>query len=163
MGTGVLRRLARGTLRSPQLYAGSPRGGGAKGRSIASRVALRSIETLQALLVVVLPLVGTCRLEGQDFGTPPRQAVRVEWTANPAKGRWQAVCGYIHNDGPLASRDVRLAIEGLDAADQVVSTSSAHVLGYISPFGRTYFCSTVPAGAARYSVKILSVEWGGDR
>jgi hypothetical protein len=89
--------------------------------------------------------------------------MRVEWTANPAKGPWQSVCGYIYNDGPLAHRDVQLAIEGRDASDRVLSGSNARVLGYISPYGRTYFCSTVPAGAARYSVSVLGAEPGSDR
>jgi hypothetical protein len=37
------------------------------------------------------------------------------------------------------------------------------VLGYIAPQGRTYFCSTATAAAARYSVTILGAEWASDR
>jgi hypothetical protein len=89
--------------------------------------------------------------------------VRIEWTADPARGKWQPVCGYVYNDAPQSTREVRLLVEGRDAADRVVDARRYSVLGYIPPRGRSYFCSTAAAGAARYSVTVEGVQWGGER
>jgi hypothetical protein len=88
---------------------------------------------------------------------------RVEWTADPARGRWQRVCGYIYNDTPDAPREVRLLVEGRDQAERVIDAQVVPVLGYITPWGRTYFCSTATAGAARYSVTVIGAEVTSDR
>ena len=73
------------------------------------------------------------------------------------------MCGYVYNDAPQSTREVRLLVEGRDAADRVVDARRYSVLGYIPPRGRSYFCSTAAAGAARYSVTVEGVQWGGER
>jgi hypothetical protein len=109
-------------------------------------------------------IAGIALLVGaQGLPLPGDQPVRVEWTADPARGKWQPVCGYIYNDAPQSTREVRLLVQGWDAADRVVDARRSSVLGYISSRGRSYFCSTAAAGAARYSVTVEGVQWGGER
>lgn len=121
----------------------------------------------RAMLVAgVALLVGAAtaaQVGAQAVPSPGDQPVRIEWTADPARGKWQPVCGYIYNDAPQATREVRLLVEGRDAADRVVDARRSSVLGYIPPRGRSYFCSTAAAGAARYSVTVEGIQWGGER
>lgn len=114
-------------------------------------------------------LVGTVmtscggRVEAQSLVSPTSPGLRIEWTVEPARGKWQSVCGYIYNDTPVATREVRLLVEGRDTSDRIIDSRIAYVLGYIAPRGRTYFCSTAAAGAGRYSVTVLGAQLEGDR
>jgi hypothetical protein len=103
------------------------------------------------------------RAEAQALTSPTAPGLRIEWTVDSAGGRWRPVCGYIYNDTPVALREVRLLVEGRDTSDRVIDSRIAAVLGYIAPRGRTYFCSTATAAAARYSVAIVGADWGSDR
>lgn len=118
------------------------------------------------LSVLVMGAVLTscgARAEAQALVSPTAPGLRIEWTVDPARGQWRPVCGFIYNDTPVASREVRLLVEGRDTSDRVIDARIAAVLGYIAPRGRTYFCSTATAAAARYSVTILGAEWASDR
>lgn len=116
-------------------------------------------------MLVVGTVMTSCggRVEAQAIASPTGPGLRIEWTVEPARGKWQAVCGYIYNDTPVAPREVRLLVEGRDTSDRIIDSRIAYVLGYIAPWGRTYFCSTATAGAARYSVTVLGAQWTGDR
>jgi hypothetical protein len=116
-------------------------------------------------MLVVGTVMTSCgdRVEAQAFASPASQGLRIEWTADPARGQWQRVCGYIYNDTSVAPREIRLLVEGRDTSDRVMDSRVAHVLGYITPWGRTYFCSTAAAGAARYSVTLLGAQWTSER
>jgi hypothetical protein len=115
--------------------------------------------------LVMCTVLTSCgaRAEAQALAFPTEPGLRIEWTVDPARGQWRAVCGYIYNDTPVAPRGVRLLVEGRDTSDRVIDSRIASVLGYIAPRGRTYFCSTATAAAARYSVTILGAEWASDR
>jgi hypothetical protein len=102
------------------------------------------------------------RVEAQARTSSPDSGLRIEWTAAPLPGKWQPVCGYLYNDTPVVPREVRLLVEARDSSGQVVDSRVAHVLGYIAPWGRTYFCSAVAAGASRYSVTVLGAQWTVD-
>jgi hypothetical protein len=116
------------------------------------------------LLLVAIVLVSfSGRLDAQAPAPAPVPGLRIEWTADRPRGPWQTVCGYIHNDTPAAPREVRLLIEGRDHAERITDSRIVPVLGYIAPWGRTYFCSTATAGAARYSVTIVGTQVIGDR
>ena len=119
---------------------------------------------LPCLLVMVI-LMGPCndRVEAQSIASTRSPGLRVEWTVDPARGQWRAVCGYIYNDAAVAPREVRLLVEGRDTAERIVDSRIVPVLGYIAPGGRTYFCSTARAGFARYSVTILEALGTGER
>lgn len=119
---------------------------------------------LQFMLVVwiVMALYGECA-EAQALASSKEPGLRIEWTAEPARGQWRRVCGYIYNDSPVAPREIQLLVEGRDTSDRVMDSRVAHVLGYITSGGRTYFCSTASAGAVRYSVTLLGAQWESER
>jgi hypothetical protein len=119
--------------------------------------------TLMAGVMLLAGAATAARVDAQASSVSGDQLVRIEWTVDPARGKWQPVCGYVYNDAPQATREVRLLVEGRDAADRVVDARRYSVLGYIPARGRSYFCSTAAAGAARYSVTVEGVQWGGER
>ncbi len=137
-------------------------GAGTETRWLARRKSLPRLP-LTILVVGALLLAGAPRADAQAFVFRENRALRVEWTAGPTTGKWQHLCGHIYNDAPLATREVQLLVEGRDTSDRVIDSRRAWVLGYISPWGRTYFCSTAAAGAARYSVTIVGAQWGSER
>jgi hypothetical protein len=102
-------------------------------------------------------------LEAQAPVAASTSGLRIEWTADPARGPWQPVCGYIYNDTPDAPREIRLRVEGRDLSERVIESRTVTVLGYVAPWGRTYFCSNATAGAARYSVTLVGVRVTSDR
>jgi hypothetical protein len=115
---------------------------------------------LAILIVGTLLLAWAPRADTQASVFP----FRIDWETGPTDGKWQHVCGHLYNDTPSATREVRLLVEGRDASGRVIDSRRASVNGYISPWGRTYFCSTAVAGAARYSITIVVVQWdGGER
>jgi len=114
------------------------------------------------LVWVVMTLCGEC-VEAQPLASSRESGLRIEWTAESPRGQWRRLCGYIYNDTPIAPREIRLLVEGRDTSDRVTDSRVAHVLGYITPRGRTYFCSTAAADAARYSVTLLGAQWEGER
>ena len=116
-------------------------------------------------MLVVGMMVTSCsdRVEAQALASPTSQGLRIDWAVEPARGQWQTVCGHIYNDTPVAPREIRLLVEGRDTSDRIIDSRITYVLGYIAPWGRTYFCSTATAGAARYAVTILGAQWAGDR
>ncbi len=131
-------------------------GAGTKTRSLARGMSLPRLP-LTILIVGTLLLAWAPRADAQASVFP----LRVEWTAGPTDGKWQHLCGHLYNGTPRATREVHLLVEGRDTSDRVIDSRRASVNGYISPWGRTYFCSTAAAGAARYSVTIVGVQWGG--
>ena len=89
--------------------------------------------------------------------------LRIEWSVEPARGKWRPLCGCVYNDTPVTPREVRLLVEGRDASERLVGSRTVPVLGYIAPGARTYFCSTATVAAARYSATILSAPGSGGR
>jgi hypothetical protein len=118
---------------------------------------------LTVLAAGVLLLGCAPQAEGQAPLSSGNVGLRVDWTARPTSGQWQPVCGNLYNDTPVATREVELLVEGRDTMDRVVDSRQSRVLGYVSPRGRTSFCAMAAAGAARYSVTIVAVQWGSDR
>ena len=115
------------------------------------------------LLTAIVAVSGVAPPATQPHASVSTWGLRIEWTAGPARGPWQQVCGYIYNDTPDAPREVRLLVEGRDRSERIIDSRIVPVLGYIAPWGRTYFCSTATAGAARYSVTIVGASVTGDR
>ncbi len=88
---------------------------------------------------------------GQTLG------LRVEWQPRAAAGG-STIAGYVYNDNPTTVHQVRLSIEGLDAAGSVVNTSTGYVFGTVPAFNRTYFEAPAPA-ASSYRVSVSSFQW----
>jgi hypothetical protein len=116
-------------------------------------------------LLVMVILMAACNdlVEALAIASTRSLGLRAEWTVDPTRGQWRAVCGYIYNDTPVAPREVRLLVEARDTAERIIDSRIVPVLGYIAPGGRTYFCSTAGAGFARYSVTTLEALGTGER
>jgi hypothetical protein len=83
----------------------------------------------------------------------------LEWTVtNTARG--PMIEGFVHNRSGLIADRMRLSIELLDAAGNVVGTTTTWVMGTVPADNRTWFQAHVPA-AASYRVEILSFDWVG--
>ena len=147
-------------------------------RSIPDGVSLPDAETFECranavapvrrgvlglLLLATVILASGKPVEAQALASTTDGGLRVEWSVDPARGKWRPLCGYIYNDTPVTPREVRLLVEGRDASERLIDSRIVPVLGYIAPGARTYFCATATAAAARYSVTILSAPWSGGR
>jgi len=85
----------------------------------------------------------------------------IEWKLVPGP-RGDNLEGFVYNRSNQPTDHVRLSIEAVDAAGQVIGRSTAWVLGAILPNNRTWFTTPVPAsGAATFRVEILSFDWAG--
>jgi hypothetical protein len=67
---------------------------------------------------------------------------------------------FVYNRYNQPTDRMRLSIDQLDAAGQVVGNSTTWVLGGVPPNNRTWFSTHVPR-AASYRVEILSFDWVG--
>jgi hypothetical protein len=65
--------------------------------------------------------------------------------------------GYVYNLGRAADR-MRLSIERLDAAGNVIGETTPWVPGVLAGHGRAWFSTPVPE-ASGYRVQILSFDW----
>jgi len=86
---------------------------------------------------------------------------RLEWTAGlDAKGQPQ-LSGYVHNTTNRRAVRMRLAIDGVDPAGQIVAHTETWVLGSVPPNNRSYFQALVPP-APDYRVAVLRFDWVDD-
>ena len=84
---------------------------------------------------------------------------RLEYQVTTSSTR-PVVSGYVYNMHPgTPAERMQLSIEALDAAGNVVSTSSTWVLGNVPPGNRAYFSARV-VPAASYRVQVQSFDWG---
>jgi hypothetical protein len=88
------------------------------------------------------------------------QRFRIEFEVTPGQSR-SVLSGYVYGQySGLSASHMQLAIERLDAAGQVIGTSTTWVLGDVPPNNRAYFTTRVEP-AASYRVRILSFDWVG--
>jgi hypothetical protein len=88
------------------------------------------------------------------------QRFRIEFEVTPGQSR-SVLSGYVYGlYSGLSASHMQLAIERLDAAGQVIGTSTTWVLGDVPPNNRAYFTTRVEP-AASYRVRILSFDWVG--
>jgi hypothetical protein len=118
---------------------------------------------LGLLLLATVIVASGKPVEAQALASTTDGGLRIEWSVDPARGKWRALCGYIYNDTPVTPRELRLLVEGRDASERLVDSRIVPVLGYIAPGARTYVCATATAAAAHYPVTILSAPWSGGR
>jgi hypothetical protein len=62
----------------------------------------------------------------------------------------------------MSARRVRLSLEGLDESGGVTGRREGEVLSQISTGSAGLFCISMPAGAASYRIKIVTVEWAAE-
>jgi hypothetical protein len=86
--------------------------------------------------------------------------LRVESTDSEDRRGRPVMSGYVYNQraGSYAI-GVRLRVEALDGAGQVVGSTIGYVLGDVPPSNRSYFEIKAPARAASYRVTIESFAW----
>jgi len=89
-------------------------------------------------------------------------SLRIRWEVDPPASGRQTVCGRVFTDRPMSARRVRLSLEGLDESGGVTVRREGEVLSQISTGSAGLFCISVPAGAASYRVKIVTVEWAAE-
>ena len=82
---------------------------------------------------------------------------KIEWQPDERRGK-PMVSGYVANQWGLATRNVRLRVEALDAAGAVTATYIGYVNGLITPGSRNYFEVPVEAKAPSYRVTVLSYD-----
>jgi hypothetical protein len=82
---------------------------------------------------------------------------KVEWQPDERRGK-PMVSGYVTNQWGLATRNVRLRVEALDAAGAVTATYIGYVNGYVIPGSHVYFEVPVQAKAPSYRVSVLSFD-----
>lgn len=82
---------------------------------------------------------------------------KVEWQPDERRGK-PMVSGYVTNQWGLATRNVRLHVEALDAAGAVTATYLGYVFGVLTPGAHVYFEVPVQAKAPSYRVSVLSFD-----
>lgn len=122
-----------------------------------------------ALLVAALVLVGCASAVGPDGPLEPlvvgaEQHLTVEW--QPERSDQPAVVwGYVSNRSPYTLDRVRLLVDALGPAGEILAQRLVWAPGLLGGWGRTYF--EAPMGpAAGYRVRVFSfdrVESGGRR
>jgi len=113
-----------------------------------------------ALLVAVVILLGTGRTWAQIYAPETiAQDFRVEWQLGQNR-KGPVIDGYVYNTSMRTADRMRLKIDQLDAAGNVVGSTTAVVLGTIPNDGRAYFSAKVPP-AANYRVQPYSFDWTG--
>ena len=84
---------------------------------------------------------------------------RFEYEVSPSATR-PVVSGYVYNMNPgLPVERMQVSVQSLDAAGNVVGTTSTWVLGGVPPGNRAYF-TTHAVPAASYRVSVLFFDWG---
>jgi hypothetical protein len=84
--------------------------------------------------------------------------LRVDFAAESKGGR-PRLTGYVYNTWEKWATDVRLLVEALDEAGQVVGSRPLSVYGKVPPGGRSYFDAPLTATGASYRVTVQSADW----
>ncbi|MBI1848208.1 MAG: hypothetical protein HY294_14005 [Candidatus Rokubacteria bacterium] len=111
------------------------------------------------LLSIALLLVTASAAPGTEPIVIPPGYLRVEAQPATTRAGRPIVEGYVHNLRGHGVIRLRLAIEQLDAAGQVVGSEPFWIPGELAPFDRAYFSASVPVAGATYRVLIVSATW----
>jgi hypothetical protein len=114
-----------------------------------------------AVVVTLLMIIGL-RAEANTatVDTLADAGFRFDASVAPMRDGWNMLCGYAYNDRHVPAHNVRVEITGLDEANRTVTRREAYIVGDVPAAGRSYFCIPVIAAAARYQMRILTVDWG---
>lgn len=113
-----------------------------------------------AAIALTLTTAAGAAAQGSDFGagTPEARYFRIESTVLAGRGGPQ-VEGYVYNLYDAHAERVRLRVETLDSAGQLLETGLVYVPLDVPPRGRAFFRAPVPAGTASVRVSVLNFEW----
>jgi len=73
--------------------------------------------------------------------------------------RGAMVAGYIRNEWNMPARQLRLRVEHVDVAGQIVTTTIGYVPDTVMPGSRRYFEVPVGSAVGTYRVSVLSFNW----
>src|SRR5262245_9141467 len=111
-------------------------------------------------LVALVILLGAGRVSAQIYSPETiAQDFRVEWQVGQNR-KGPMIDGYVYNQAMRTADRMRLKIDQLDSAGNVVGSTTAVVLGTVPNDGRAYFSASVPS-AASYRVQPYSWDWTG--
>ena len=80
---------------------------------------------------------------------------KLEWQPDERRGK-PLVSGYVTNQWGISVNRVRLRVEALDAAGNVVATYIGYVAGEVTPGAHVYFEVFVQQKTQNYRVSVLS-------
>ena len=113
-----------------------------------------------ALLAAVVILTAASHASAQLYAPETiAQDFRVEWQLSQNR-KGPVIDGYVYNTAMRTADRMKLKIDQLDSAGNVVGSTTAVVLGTIPNDGRAYFSASVPP-AASYRVQPYSFDWSG--
>jgi len=112
-----------------------------------------------SLVVLIAPLFLASAVIARPNYAPEtiERSFLLEWTVQPGP-KGPTVEGYVHNKTDVTADRMRIAIEQLDAAGNVVGQTTAWVIGGVPSGNRTFFRARVPQ-AASYRVTIQTFDW----
>ena len=110
-------------------------------------------------VVVALSLVLSAAVsQAQTSAWPSASTFRVEWEPKPEHSGRPGVHGYVYNDSRYRVGNVRLRVEVLDGAKQVVRERLDWVYGDIAAGGRAYFSLRFADPTANYRMSVESFD-----
>ena len=86
------------------------------------------------------------------------QFFRIEWNAGERRGE-PVVYGHVVNEWGMPARSVRLLVDALDPAGNVVGQKVTWVPGVLTPGTRAPFEAPAPAAAPTYRVSVFAFDW----
>ena len=120
----------------------------------------RTFEVLVAVFVVSLGVDQSVPLRATAQVMLPTLTsyLRVDYAAESKGGRMR-LNGYVYNTWDKWATDVRLLVEALDAAGQVVGSMPVSVYGKVPPGGRSYWDVPLTVSGSSYRVTVQSADW----
>jgi hypothetical protein len=84
--------------------------------------------------------------------------IRLDWEVGARHGR-PVIRGWVYNDYGRAAMDIRLLVETLDAAGNVIARDFGFVFGTVGFNDRTYFEVPLKTTGASYRVSVTAFDW----
>lgn len=112
------------------------------------------------LLGMGLILGAGANASAQDRSAGSVGSLRVSWTDDAMGVGWRTICGSVYNDRRVPARNVRIEVQGLGEAGQLLSTRERYLTADVPAASRAVFCLPMAAGATEYRVTVLSADWG---
>lgn len=111
----------------------------------------------KSVLLAALVLLAPGTVSAQSYAIEGvERFFRIESTAVPGP-RGVVVSGYVYNTYGHTADRLRLVVEALDGAGQVIASTFIHIAGIVEPGGRAYF-ETVAPPAASHRVRVISYD-----
>ncbi len=114
----------------------------------------RHLAALAVACLLLPPAVHGAEVSGGSDGD-----LKLSWTVERQTRDYTAVCGNVFNQRRMSARNIRITVEGLDGGDRILNARDASAPRDIAALGGLPFCVTMPVGAARYRVRVTTIDW----